>query len=245
MGVACGEIADGDRVTYWESVARTKWGSYITAVEKRVILKAHDLCPRPTNALEVGCDGGRWSRLLADLGWIMTCTDIYPDELGLCQQRIPQAKCVLVKEEDTSLPCKSGTMDLILCVEVPVLSSEWFLPEAFRVLKECGMMVGVGTNRSSLRGLVKHLICRMKQRSEDYYGCSYPEWRARICGLGFDVLHEEGLCWFPFKRDSNSPLIPLCTRLEHHLGLRRLPAISPWIVYLAQRKEKALRFGRS
>lgn len=52
--------------TYWERVARSSWGSYITEVEKRLRTAA-------TTALVVGCGGGRWSRLLVDLGWNMVC----------------------------------------------------------------------------------------------------------------------------------------------------------------------------
>lgn len=39
--------SDWDKDTYWEKVAKTAWGSYITDVEKRVILKADDLAGKP------------------------------------------------------------------------------------------------------------------------------------------------------------------------------------------------------
>ena len=52
-------------MTRWERANSTKWGIYLTEIEKRAILKAHDLSETPTTALEIGAEGGRWSRLLA------------------------------------------------------------------------------------------------------------------------------------------------------------------------------------
>jgi len=40
----------------------------------------------------------------------------------------------------------------------------------------------------------------------------------------------------PLDRHSNL-LVPLCTRLEQALGLRRLTSLSPWIAFVAQRQE--------
>ena len=59
-----------DELTSVEKIVRTtRWGSYSTEVEKQAIFKANDLAGKPTTALEIGCDGGRWSMLLAKLGW--------------------------------------------------------------------------------------------------------------------------------------------------------------------------------
>ena len=63
---------------------------------------------------------------------------------------------------------------------------------------------------------------------------SYPVWKKDLQYRGFHMIHEEGICWFPFGRESNSRLIPLCTSLESRLGMRRLPGVSPWIVFVAE-----------
>jgi len=107
-----------NEITYWENVARTRWGSYITEIEKRVILKASNLAGSPTTALEIGCEGGRWSRLLAELGWNMICTDIDPNALEVCQRRIPSAKCILVDPNDSKIPYETRSVKLLLCIEV-------------------------------------------------------------------------------------------------------------------------------
>src|SRR5215470_3961495 len=147
------DALDWGQDTYWESIAQTRWGSYITEIEKRAILKANNLFGKPSNALEIGCEGGRWSKLLSDLGWNMTCTDINLNMLSICQKRIPMAKCILVDKEDTTLPCESGKLKLLLCIEViEVISSNWFIKESLRVLQDGGKIVGVFNNRLSLRG---------------------------------------------------------------------------------------------
>ena len=83
--------------TYWERVASRRWGVYITGIEKHAILLGQELAGPPTTAFEVGCDGGRWSKLLAELGWTMTCTDVNADALAVCHKRVPDARCILAK----------------------------------------------------------------------------------------------------------------------------------------------------
>jgi ubiquinone/menaquinone biosynthesis C-methylase UbiE len=229
------DLLDQDQTTYWEDVAKSRWGNYITEVEKRVIFKAHDLLRKPGVALEVGCEGGRWSKLLSDLGWNMICTDVNPNTLAMCQKRIPMAKCILVEMENTRLPCESGSVKFLLCIEVfDVILNKSFIKEAFRVLQNGGIVAGVFNNKLSLRGYVRHLSS-VAQGKFDSYKVSYPSWRRKLCQQGFKMIYEEGLCWFPFTRTSNSPLIPPLTQVEYRLGLYRLPSVSPWIVFLAQK----------
>src|SRR5574341_2375579 len=107
-----------EQVTYWENIATTKWGCYITAIERRALLRATEMSRNPTVALEIGCEGGRWSKLLAELGWNIICTDVDATSLTLCQRRIPQAKCILVSPDDPKIPCESDSIGLLLCLEV-------------------------------------------------------------------------------------------------------------------------------
>ncbi|GJQ22980.1 MAG: methyltransferase domain-containing protein [Planctomycetia bacterium] len=86
----------GHTNTHWEKVAGTRWGAYTTEVEKRAILKAHDLSGESQTAIEIGCEGGRWSKLLTNLGWNMICVDINEAVLKICKKRIPTANCILV-----------------------------------------------------------------------------------------------------------------------------------------------------
>ena len=48
-------------LTYWERVARTRWGKYTTQIVERAVRESNRLAGNPTIAIEIGCDGGRWS----------------------------------------------------------------------------------------------------------------------------------------------------------------------------------------
>jgi SAM-dependent methyltransferase len=189
---------------------------------------------RPQAALDVGCEGGRWSCLVAEAGWSLTCTDVDADALTLCGQRLPEAKRVLVSPEDTTLPCGNSTIALLLCLEVhPVIDSDWFMAEARRTLKPNGVMVGVLLNRTSLRGL----FVRAKRSlgfAQDLYRWRYREWHERMRDAGFQIQYAEGFCWFPLSRASDSVLTPIFAGCERALRLRRIPRCSPWVVFVAR-----------
>ncbi len=227
--------------TNWEEVATTRWGRYTTEVVAEVLGVATEAAESPRSALDVGSEGGRWSRLLARRGWAMTCTDVDPRVLSLCQTRIPEAKCILVSADDTTLPCRTEAVNLVLCLEVfSVMDSPWFLPEASRVLPEDGVLVGVVLNRHSLRGMfvwARQLVSGVPAR---FYKLSYLEWRRRMADAGFDVTFERGYCWFPFTRKSDSAFAPFFVKLERWLGLNRLTVFSPWVVFVAK-KRRAVR----
>lgn len=68
-----------------------------------------------------------------------------------------------------------------------------------------------------------------------HYTAGDLPWRAKAQKRGFEMLREEGICWMPFGRMSDSKFIPGTVYLEKALGLRRLPSISPWIVFAARK----------
>ena len=224
--------------TYWEKVASTRWGAYVTDIEKQAILRAHDLSRKPATALEIGAEGGRWSKVLADLGWSMICTDINEKSLALCKKRMPTANCILVRPDENKLPCESESVGLLLCIEVaPVIQADWFASEAFRVLQNDGLIVGVFWNLLSFRGYFSHMRSSFKG-DFDWYKISYPFWRRKLLSGGYSLLYEEGYCWLPFSRASNSVFVPFFVRLEKYLGLRKLASVSPWVVFIAQKSSK-------
>ncbi len=223
--------------TFWDKLSRTKWGSYITGIERCAILKAKDLVESEVvhTALDVGCGGGRWSKLLSDFGWNLVCTDICSWELEICQKRIPEADCILVEKGAQCIPCETSTISLILCIEVfSVVRSEWFIHEVSRVLCPNGVIVGIFANKWSLWGFYRHFVDTITN-SDDYYRAVYPRWKTKFCKQGFKIVYEEGFCWFPFSRSSNSALIPLAIRLENYLCLYRLPNVSPWVAFVARK----------
>jgi SAM-dependent methyltransferase len=221
--------------TFWEQQAETVWGRYISDVERAAIEKANALSEPPTLALEVGCDGGRWSCLLSDLGWSLVCTDVESRSLEICRQRLPAATTRLVLPDDRSLPCHSQAAGLLLCLEVfPVMPERWFLTESVRVLRPGGYLVGVFNNRRSWRGLLHHVRARLSGRFS-YYSTSYKTWKKWAQASGLTIASEEGICWFPFHRSSNSSFAPAFIFIERFLGLRKLADLSPWVVFVAQK----------
>jgi SAM-dependent methyltransferase len=231
-----GETGAAEQFTFWEHAAQSAWGRYISAAEKEAILRAHAIAGKPARALEIGCEGGRWSKLLSDLNWKMTCTDVDAATLQVCQQRLPEATCILVERGSEQIPCESDTMSLLLCVEVPaVIKSRWLPRESHRVLTDCGVIVGVFFNLVSWRGLLAHMATPIR-RTYDFYNISYSSWKKTFCKSGFTFRYERGLCWFPFRRKSNSSLIPMFIGVERRLGLQALPDLSPWVVFVAQKQ---------
>ena len=228
------DVTDPDRtITYWEDIANTKWGAYISSIEKKVIMKAHYLVDKPSTALEIGCEGGRWSRLLSELGWKMICTDIDKESLELCKKRIPSANCVHVTPQDTRLPCDAESVKMLLCVEVfPVIQANWFTDETVRVLLPGGLLIGVFLNRLSIRGV----YVRQFKKNVDNYKLIYTVWKKQLSQKNMEIIHDEGLCWFPFSRNSNSKYIDYLSDVEGKFGLKRLTVLSPWIVFIARKK---------
>jgi len=226
--------------TMWEMVATTRWGRYTTEVAENAVLAAAEIAGAPASALEVGCEGGRWSRMLSNMGWALTCTDIDAESLAVCQRRVPTANCIQVSPSATTLPCAARSASLLLCVEVfPVMDSAWFAKEANRVLAEDGVLVGVTLNRTSVRGM----FVRVKQYltgSSQFYNSSYSQWRRRMESAGFTITFQRGYCWFPFTRSSNSTLAPFFIGIERWLGLDRLPALSPWVVFIARKTSRSV-----
>jgi hypothetical protein len=150
-----------------------------------------------------------------------------------CQSRIPNAECLLVPSTGTRLPVPDSSKQLLLCIEVaPVINSTWFADEVNRVLVAGGLIMGVNWNAQSFRGWLARYRSRKDNR---YYVNAYAAWRQRLSDLGFHFLREEGCCWGPFSRESNSWLIPLAVWLEKVSGLRRLIRFSPWVVFVARK----------
>jgi ubiquinone/menaquinone biosynthesis C-methylase UbiE len=234
---------------FWERIgATTTWGKYISGIERATILNAQQLLPKPGVALEVGCEGGRWSAMLSDLGWKMICTEVNQHSLNVAKSRIPSAEFILVSPNDHSLPCQDRSVDLVLCVEVfHVVHSRWFLTEAVRVLRPGGVLVGVATNSLSLRGLAYRVATVFDEERRKFleesrtYTRSYRSCKQQLFEEGMKLESEEGICWFPFGRQSNSSLVSLASRLEQSVGLRRLVDVSPWVVFIARKVTEGKR----
>lgn len=224
-----------DLVGYWESIAERRLGRYITGVQREVLEIGLHLRPAPETALEIGCGGGRWSRIAASRGYSMICTDVDSASLEECQRRIPDACCILTNPDQRSIPCDLESVGVLFCFEVePVTTADWFPREAARVLKPGAVLVTSFLNSASIRGLA-HRMLGHSSGERAFYRRSYVSRRKQLLAAGFSMIEERGCCWVPFSRASDSPLIEWGVRLERLLGLHHLPALSPWVVFVAQK----------
>lgn len=222
--------------TYWERVAETRWGRYITELERAAVLDAtRGVAPADRQVLDVGCDGGRWSRVLVDEGWSVTAIDVLDEAVRTCRERIPEARVQRVWPGATTLPCADGSLSLIICIEVAdVIFSDWFAAEVVRCLRPGGRVVASTWNVASVRGAVSRAVTKLRGHGEhDVYHTSYARWRRAWVRTGLRVIAERGLCWFPFGRSSDSRLIPSAVALERLLRLDSLVSLSPWVVVTA------------
>jgi hypothetical protein len=137
-------------------------------------------------------------------------------------------------DRSITLNRERSSQGLLLPIEVhELVEQNWFIDEAKRVLASGGIFVGVFQNRHSWRAVL-NLRSSVKGAMK-HYTAGYSPWRAKLELVGFEVLREEGICWMPFGRMSDSKLIPLAVQLEKTMGLRRLASISPWIVFAAKK----------
>lgn len=222
-------------------LAAQRWGAYIRAQEAEVIDEAQRAAPEPRRAIDIGCGGGEWTQFLIERGWSVTAVDVNPECVRVCKARNPESDCVLVDTDNRSLPGENASVSLIICIESREVShSDWFLQEAERVLVPGERLVTVAWNRSSLRGRVTDARSRLRAgKPHAYYQLPYRTWRRGLTSAGLEVDAERGLCWFPFSRTSNSPLVPVAAVLERRLGLRRLPTLSPWVLVTGRRPSNA------
>jgi SAM-dependent methyltransferase len=232
-------IAPAGALTYWDKLNLLRWGRYIAQIEKTAVLRAHELSGKPSAGIDLGCGSGRWSGLLSKLGWQMTCVDIDEGTLSICRRNVPNAHYILADCNARAIPGETGCAGLLLCIEVPLLDSDWFLAEADRVLESGGLLVGAWWNSRSLRGLVwrlKHNFLKTERGRPVFYSSSYSSWKKRLRAARLEILYENGYCWLPFGRSSDSFLVPWFAKLERLLCLNRWLVCSPWIIFVARKE---------
>jgi SAM-dependent methyltransferase len=224
----------------WEQLmAQTRYGRYADGLESKMIRHVLNRCPASGVLLDVGCEGGRWSKVFADRGWQITATDVDARALQICQSRIPSAHCVLCDPSNHRLPAGDQSIDVALCIEVgPVIHRDWAISEFARILKPGGRLIGVCWNRSSWRGFLYHNARALRSSGSNAlvgYPIAYKNFRRQMMEHGFQFEKELGYAWVPFRRTSNSMLINLWAAFERFSGLQHFVSMAPMVAFVSQK----------
>jgi 2-polyprenyl-3-methyl-5-hydroxy-6-metoxy-1,4-benzoquinol methylase len=231
-----------DQSGYWQSVARTRMGSYVTGVEERFILEAMQWRPGAI-VLDVGAASGRLEHALAEHAEHVIATDLDREEV----YAMADDTCVtpVVVSATPGLPVAVTSVDVVSCIEAPAASAEaWFRDECLRVLTPGGAVIVTVFNARSYKGLIARLTHKKGAPwSGLYYQASLSRRLRDWDQAGFDIVRSRGFYWSPLPRNSDSRLVAGWAALERLLGLRGLTALSPWVM-LELRKRDAPESAR-
>jgi SAM-dependent methyltransferase len=220
-------------------MAQTRYGRYADGVESMMMRCVLAQCPKSGVLLDVGCEGGRWSKVFADRGWQIIATDVDTRALQICQSRIPSARCMLSDPDSRRLPAGDESIDVALCIEVgPVIHTDWAVSEFARILKQGGRLVGVCWNRTSWRGVLYHNMSALRRPGSSRsvgYPIPYKDFRREMIEHGFRFERELGYAWGPFRRSSNSTFVSMWAVFERFSGLQRLISGAPMVAFVAQK----------
>ena len=215
-------------------------GKYLTAREWWFVQQGLSRFRKPLRVLDVGGGDGRFARRLAELG-VHTIV-LERDDQPLKELLLQDWNKPVLQADGNDLPFPDNTFDAVMVIENPACTDTMhlhnFLYSAHRILKPAGRLMFTSYNTISIIGLLKFFS---PDRNDCEDGNTYTEsYRKTMHSLqqhGFAVHRAFGFRWIPFNRKSKSKLIPLFERLERIFHLDRLAGISPWIFWVAEKRE--------
>ena len=140
-----------------------------------------------------------------------------------------------IRADANRLPFKESSFDCIVSVEtVDYLDAKDFFRECNKVLRNTGYLLLASANKHSY----KRYVHRVLSSYRTFYRYSFEEIRSYLEEEGFKIEKCVGYNWIPVKRNSNSVLIGVFEFLEKILRLNHLPRISPWVFFIAKKREK-------
>ncbi|MDP2675119.1 MAG: methyltransferase domain-containing protein [Dehalococcoidia bacterium] len=217
---------------YWDAVAKTTMGKYITDAEVTFLERSLERA-RPRLVVDAGAGTGRLTRVLAGLSDGVIATEVNPGLAAAAAGVAPNVDAVRVSGSSCAIPFRDGIADGVVCVEVPDLTHwRWFYRESRRLLRPGGVLIVTLQNRLSWKGVIARLL-RWRYRTKPgpaYYRRSLGELVSLGRQAGLDFEDAVGFNWLPFSRTSDSPLVPALAKLEKALRLDRLVRISPWVI---------------
>jgi SAM-dependent methyltransferase len=221
------------RTGYWQQVALTQMGVYVTGVEEQFLDSV--MRERPGGVvLDVGAGGGRLEHVLSRHASRVIATDIDRDEIYSMADH--EGVTPGVVGPVPSLPVMTGVVDKVVVIEAPAASDEeWFREECARVLRPGGSVLMTVYNASSYKGLWTRISSRLRGEKAPawaglYYRMSLGEQLRLWTVAGFEPRKMRGFYWSPLPRGSESRWVAASAALERLLGLRALTGVSPWVL---------------
>ena len=225
---------------YWDAVAKTAMGRYVTEIETGFIEQAIGRLARPPAvAVDAGAGSGRLTRVLAAHVSRVIATEAKQELIAPLSKIAPNVTPQLVSSESVTLPLQDESVDLVVAIEVADLTqSPEFHRECARVLRPGGVLVLTLQNRTSWKGLLARLRRRhyRAEHGATYYTWSFADLERSLTDAGLRVTGAAGLNWLPFRRESDSGLLGPLATVETALGLRKLASVSPWALLNACRE---------
>jgi SAM-dependent methyltransferase len=153
----------------------------------------------PPVALELGCGAGTYVRLLAGLGYRAIGLDYSLPSLGRARAADPGNKGRYLAGEAYRLPCRPGTVDLVVSIGVfqALARPEAALAEIVRVLRPGGTLLLEALNRRSLAaraGWVRTKLRRLPPRVLAYDPAQMAGW---LEAFGFTDVERVPVCLLP------------------------------------------------
>lgn len=224
---------------YWDIANRTKMGDYLTRNERKFIdsiLEDNNI----STCLDVACGSGRFSIPIFRRGINVVAIDY--DHIPLRKlknkikrEHISREQISIMRCDANELPFKKSKFDCIVSLEVvDYLEIKSFFKECNRVLRKNGILLFSILNSYSYKRYVQRTLGKYRT----FYRYSFDDAVRYLNEAGFEVKKCTGYNWLPFKRNSNNNFIGIFEFLEKALGMGSLAAISPWVLFVALKREE-------
>lgn len=219
---------------YWDVANKTKMGEYLTRKERGFIdlfLKDNSI----SSCLDVACGSGRFSIPISKKGIKVISLDYDIVPLIKLKANDGSSKSIQICRGDANkLPFKNSSFDCIVSIEtVDYIDAINFLRQCKEILRKNGFLIFSLSNNSSY----KKYLHRALSKHRTFYRYSFRDIKLCLQKEGFKVERCIGYNWIPFKRNSNTSLISFFEFFETLFCMHCFPSISPWIFFIAKKKE--------
>ena len=151
--------------------------------------------PASPRALDLGCGGGTYVRLLAGLGHRTVGLDYSVPSLERARAADPGPKGRYVAGEAYGLPFRDGTFDLVVSIGVlqALAQPERVLDEIARVLRPGGALVIEALNRKALVARGRRLAETVRRQPPRVLAWDPAEVGAWLDRHGLDLVERDGI----------------------------------------------------